>query len=98
MNDKLTPEEIRQVKISRSLKDLVATPAWKDYVKFLSDITREYHTKVLAPSSGIDGVLASEYAKGAVYGLTQAVSLPDHIIKVTNETILSKDSAPKESN
>jgi hypothetical protein len=64
---------------------------WGRFIQLLNQKKLQEHTAMLQPAQDFGSVFATEYHKGAVYGLTVATDLPGTIINTVKETILSRD-------
>lgn len=81
-------KEREDLRTMRVLEELIATNGWKVYSELVNRLKFEQHTKVLQPVGSIGELFFAEYAKGAVYGLTQATDLPGIIIQGVRESVL----------
>lgn len=81
-------QEKVDLQVMRDLAELVGHKAWTTYVNLLNKHKIDWHNKLMQPISDASGSYASEYAKGAVYGLTQATDLPAIIIEGIKKSIL----------
>lgn len=53
-------------------KAMINSPGWKAYIGVLEAKIQSYSEQLLAPSGGLDGMVASEWVKGAMSGLIMA--------------------------
>lgn len=60
---------------------MVKTEAWKVFLKRASAIQQGYSEELLAPSGGLDGLVKSEYAKGALGGSLRILSVPQRTME-----------------
>lgn len=62
------------------LQALVKTPGWKVYLELLNLRIQNFADQVMAPAGSINGMISSEYLKGAMSGVIIARDLPAVII------------------
>lgn len=81
-------EEIQDIKIARSMEDMIHSEGWKHYSTILEHHIKMKTNEALAPVNafatevdGIKQVLVGESAKGAILGLRLALSLPSGIVQ-----------------
>lgn len=55
---------------------LVASPGWKRYLELIETVGQNFYVKLMTPLDNSLEVVKSEHAKGALYGLNTAASLP----------------------
>ena len=67
------------------LVGLMKHPGWERYKALIEANAQVHYTKVMAPLDNVMLVTASEYAKGTLYGLTLAASLPSAKIREADE-------------
>lgn len=84
---KWTPEMKRQAEMADALRVLLKSEGWKVFCRLLDEQALDFHKQVLLPISEEAGVWRSEYAKGAVYGLTLAKEKPASIIAGIEATL-----------
>lgn len=80
-------EELQDLKIARSMQEMMLTEGWKSYALLLDHHIKMKTNQALAPVDpfttqvdGITQVLCGEAAKGAIMGLRLALSLPSGIV------------------
>lgn len=64
---------------------------WPLYISLLNIRLQALSERLLAPSGSIDGVLTSEFIKGAMYGLVLARDLPSITIESMRQISASTD-------
>jgi hypothetical protein len=84
---KWTPEMRRDAKIAALLRSLISSPGWEEFKRQINERAKEQHNLMLQPATDIMSVYRTEYAKGAVYGLTLALALPEAIIEGVTESL-----------
>jgi len=57
-------------------KVLIRHPGWVLYVELLNARKQMFSDQLLAPAGSVDGAVAQEYIKGALFGLVLATDLP----------------------
>lgn len=67
------------------------TDGWPIYTALLNSRLQSLSERLLAPSGSIDGVLTSEFIKGAMYGLVLARDLPSITIESMRQISASTD-------
>ena len=87
-----TQQEKDDLKVMRDLEHLLEQKKWKTYTKLLDSKKVKWHTTILKPVDNMGQLFVEEYAKGAVYGLTQATDLPAIIIQGVKESVLPPKS------
>ena len=55
---------------------LVKSPGWKRYLELVEQVGQNFHVKLMTPLESSLEVVKMEHAKGALYGLNIAASLP----------------------
>jgi len=74
-----------------AFRDLFRLDAWKFYQSLLDSRIQVMSERLLQPAAGIEGVLTSEYLKGAMYGLMLARNLPSVIVQSITSNLGSTD-------
>jgi hypothetical protein len=62
-------EDLRRAELFRSL---VRTEGWQEYIKLLDAKVQAFSDQLLAPAKSVDGMVESEWIKGAMSGLIMA--------------------------
>lgn len=88
-----TREDVQDLKLAESMRDLINSPAWRVYEQLLQthvdqkmiDLLQPLHPVrnqdgVIVMGDGLSHVLVGEGAKGAIMGLRLALSLPTSIV------------------
>jgi hypothetical protein len=103
----LSPEDIADIKVGRAFEVMVASEGWKHFERLITRHIEDRKTQVLQPFvvrqenkashqvlfSAVDQLLSSEADKGAIMGLTLALTLPTAIISnMTDLLSRSKES------
>ncbi len=67
----------RQTKAAaEAMQKLVSMPEWREYLKLIEAVAQNFNDTLNQPLENVMLVTRHEYAKGALKGLTLAVSLP----------------------
>lgn len=78
--------ERRKVKEDAELLEgLMKHPGWARYLALIEANAQVHHKKAMMPLENLMLATASEYAKGTLYGLTLAASLPSAKIQEAAE-------------
>jgi hypothetical protein len=99
----LSPEDIADIKVGRAFEAMLATEGWKHYERLVNQHIASHTARALQPFmvkqenkashqvlfSAVDQLLSSEADKGAIMGLTLALTLPTAIISNMTD-LLSK--------
>lgn len=64
-----------------ALQVLVRRPEWQTYLSLINKRIQGFSDIVLMPAQTMDGAVALEYAKGAMFGLILASTLPGVIVE-----------------
>ncbi len=67
------------------LQSLIAHPGWKPYMRLIEMVGQNYNKTLNEPLSNTFECVRTEYAKGALMGLTLAASLPNSKINEAAE-------------
>lgn len=67
------------------LQGLMMHPGWKRYLALIEAVGQNYNKTLNLPLENMFEVTKSEYAKGALMGLTLAATLPSTKIREANE-------------
>jgi len=68
---------------------MVSTDAWSLYVSLLNAKIQMFSDVLLSPSGGLDGCIAQEWVKGAMFGLLLARDTPSTTITAMREARLA---------
>lgn len=92
MNKTIDEIEASQREERRSIKDdaeklqgLIKHPGWESYMRLIEAVAQNYNKTLNLPLDNVFEVTRSEYAKGALMGLTLAATLPSTKIREANE-------------
>src|SRR6266403_1074434 len=61
---------------AETFETLVKSPGWKRYLELVEQVGQNFHAKLMTPLESTFEVVKMEHAKGALYGLNIAASLP----------------------
>jgi len=64
---------------------MIKSPAWGAYMELLNVKIQGYGSELLSPAGSVDGAMAQEYIKGAMYGMMMARDLPAGIIQAMKD-------------
>ena len=93
MTDKVAKEieadqraDRRKIKEDAELLDgLMKHPGWPRYLALIEAVGQNFHQEAMMPLENLMLATKSEYAKGALKGLTLAASLPSSKIREASE-------------
>lgn len=64
---------------------LMMHPGWKRYLALIEAVAQNYNKEAMRPLENVFEATKAEYAKGALFGLTLAATLPSAKIREANE-------------
>lgn len=102
-----TKEDVQDLKLAESMRDLINSPAWRVYEQLLQTHVDQKMKELLQPlhplhghggvrGDGLSHVLVGEGAKGAIMGLRLALSLPTSIVAGAEQIRKGLDSKSAE--
>lgn len=68
-----------------SFEQLQTTTAWGYYTRAIDRRLQMFADQMLSPAAGMDGLIASEFIKGAMFGLSLARDLPSVTIQAMKD-------------
>lgn len=76
----------------QALRRLMSSSDWPVYLELLSARLQPFADELLRPAGGLDGMVAHEFVKGAMFGLTLARTLPTVIVESLASAALTDES------
>lgn len=76
---------------------LIASPGWTAYSEVLNKMIEDRGSEILAPARSVDGAIALEHVKGAMYGLILARDLPFATIEAMKQLAASHPAQEEET-
>lgn len=87
----LSDDAKKIVRQGKALEAMAATPGWRVFVEILQSQADTYGTKAVTQAQDLFGLVSGEYAKGVLYGLRLAMTLPALTV-ADKETLLAQVS------
>lgn len=97
MQKEMAKQANEDIKRARIFKDLLNTEGWRLYSELLNDMINTKMMEVIKAPTAEGGVLASEYNKGAVYGIMLARDTPGVNIAAMEQLVAAANEEGKES-
>lgn len=75
----------RAIKDSEAFETLLKHPGWEAYLRLIEAVAQNYYKTTMMPLENVFEVTKTEHAKGTLYGLNLAASLPHAKIQEAKE-------------